>query len=79
MNIINMNCNKIEGTQGTYHDKFEASVLIDLDQLCFPHLESFRTIKRGKSSASIWVEELWSRGMEAPTVRWWLGWVEDEQ
>ena len=30
-----------------------------------------------KSSASIWVKELWSRGMEAPIVRWrvqaWMG------
>ena len=70
----------MEETQRTYHDKFEASVLIDLDQICFPHLESFRTTKKRKSSASIWVEELRSTCMEALTVvRWRLGWVEDEQ
>ena len=69
----------MEGIQRTYHDKFKASVLIDLNQICFPHLESFMTTKRRKSSASIWVEELWSTDIEAPTVRWRLGWVEDEQ
>ena len=59
----------MEGIQRTYHDKFKASVLI----------ESFMTTKRRNSSASIWVEELWSTDIEAPTVRWRLGWVEDEQ
>ena len=49
INIINKNCNKMEGTQRTYHDKFEASVLIDLDQICFPHLETFRPTKKRKS------------------------------